>query len=375
MDTVTRRVMAALQGGEKEPQALFVGGCVRNALMGRAVDDIDIATLHAPPETTKQLEAAGIRVIPTGIDHGTVTAVLEGKSFEITTLRKDVETDGRHAVVAFSKDWREDAQRRDFTLNTLLLDEAGNVYDPTGQGLGDLKAHRVVFVGDPAQRIAEDYLRILRFFRFYGTYGRGAPDAPALKACAAAASKIETLSKERITHEFFKILALDNAGDILGIMFDNQILDAFSSNFSKQHLTRLCNLQKKSGLEFLPSRLFLLSGLEKNNLSPFDKFLLFPKIFLKEIEEISKALKMDLSLDHGIKTALYKHGRHATLQALLIRAAKEGVEPNLKLAQEWEIPVLPISGDDLIKKGMRPGPELGRELARLEAEWIARGFK
>ena len=213
-----RRIMRILNGGAAEPLALFVGGCVRNALAGEAVTDIDIATRLTPPEVMERCAAADIRAIPTGIDHGTVTAVVDGAPFEITTLRRDVETDGRHAVVAFSQDWREDAQRRDFTMNTLLADSGGHVYDPTGQGISDLAAGRVVFVGDPAQRIAEDYLRILRFFRFHARYGKGAPDAAALAACAAAADRIATLSRERISQEFFRILAAENPAPILRLM-------------------------------------------------------------------------------------------------------------------------------------------------------------
>ena len=157
----TQSVMNVLNS--KGQKALFVGGCVRNAVLGEAVEDVDIATIWTPEQVMEKLEEAGIKAVPTGIEHGTVTAVIEKKTFEITTLRKDVETDGRRAVVAFTQDWLQDAQRRDFTMNTLLADEKGRIYDPTGDGLVDLEAKRVVFVGDPAQRITEDILRILRF--------------------------------------------------------------------------------------------------------------------------------------------------------------------------------------------------------------------
>ena len=209
-----------------ERQTLFVGGCVRNALLDAPVYDLDLATLHTPDEVISRLEAAGIRAIPTGVDHGTITAVINKHAFEITTLRKDVETDGRHAVIAFSTDWNEDANRRDFTMNTLLCDVEGNVYDPTGQGIDDLNARRLRFVGEASARIAEDYLRILRYFRFHALYAEGAPDAGILAACKQAAPHIEGLSRERITQEVFKILMVDKPADTLRIMRDNNILTA-----------------------------------------------------------------------------------------------------------------------------------------------------
>ena len=182
----------------------FVGGCVRDAALGIGVNDIDMATILPPESVLARLNEAGIKTVPTGLDHGTITAVFGSGNIDITTLRIDKETDGRHAQVAFTDDWKADAQRRDFTLNTLLADEHGTVFDPLGCGLEDLKAGRVRFVGQADQRITEDVLRILRFFRFYGAYGKGAPDPEALHACAAHAALIVTLSRERITQEFFQ---------------------------------------------------------------------------------------------------------------------------------------------------------------------------
>src|SRR5262245_11070921 len=199
----TRAVMDALTAGGGE--ARFVGGCVRNALIGVPVSDIDIATPLTPDEVTRRIEAAGMRAVATGIEHGTVTAVVrlqpdEVKTFEITTLRRDVTTDGRRATVAFSTDWEEDAGRRDFTMNALYADATGAVFDYVG-GIDDLQARRVRFIGDPARRIAEDYLRILRLFRFHAWYGRGEVDAEGLLACKAARREIKTLSGERIQKE------------------------------------------------------------------------------------------------------------------------------------------------------------------------------
>ena len=200
------RVMDLLNGKEEDVQALFVGGCVRNTLMRRDVEDIDIATKLTPDQVIEICNQAQVKVVPTGMKHGTVTIVIEGKPFEVTTLRHDVNTDGRHAEVAFTNSWHEDIKRRDFTVNSLLADLSGNIYDLIERGIEDLQTGKVIFVGNPAKRIAEDYLRILRFFRFHAHYGQGEPDKKALEACFAAADKIESLSKERITQEFLKIL-------------------------------------------------------------------------------------------------------------------------------------------------------------------------
>lgn len=201
--------MAALTKAGGEGAARFVGGCVRDTLLGRDTrePDLDIATRLTPDQVMESLAAQGLRVEPTGLDHGTVTAVAFGRPFEITTLRKDVETDGRRAVVAFTSDWAEDAARRDFTMNALYADPDGRVHDPTGQGLADAVAGRVIFVGDPDTRIREDYLRILRFFRFLAHYGEGAPDPAALEACSRHAGQLARLSAERIAKEVLKLLA------------------------------------------------------------------------------------------------------------------------------------------------------------------------
>ena len=375
-------IMRVLNDGSDEPQALFVGGCVRNQLLGEEVGDIDIATVHTPDVVTEKLEVADIQVIPTGIDHGTVTAVINKQGFEITTLRRDVETDGRRAVVAFTADWREDAERRDFTLNTLLANQNGEIFDPTGEGLSDLEAGKIVFVGDAAQRIAEDYLRVLRFFRFHGFYGQGDPDADALKACKDAAGKITSLSAERITQEFFKILSIDNPVDTLSLMFENNALkDELGAHYQPAFLRWFCDFQNRYGLRFLASRLFVLAGLEIDNVETMAKFLLIPKVFRKDIEAVSNILSMDdLNDNHAVKVAVYKYGRVATAQALMIEMAQDrvmnGYAPTaLEIVQNWDIPDFPVSGDDLIKAGHKPGPELGAELEKREKIWVENGFK
>ena len=207
------------------PEARVVGGAVRDALAGRPITDIDLATPRTPEQVTKALQEAGIRVVPTGIDHGTVTAVLGERSFEITTLRRDVETDGRHAVVAFTDDWRTDAARRDFTINAMSMARDGEVFDYFG-GIADLRAGIVRFVGDPATRIAEDHLRILRYFRFFARYSAGPADAAALAAIRAGASGLGKLSAERVWSELSRILAVPDPRAAVALMADLGVMDA-----------------------------------------------------------------------------------------------------------------------------------------------------
>jgi poly(A) polymerase len=382
LNTPSVRLVMDTLNNAKAPQALFVGGCVRNALLGEAVEDIDIATRHAPEHVSAVLEKAGFKVIPTGIEHGTVTAVMDKQAFEITTLRKDVETDGRHATVAFTDDWVEDAQRRDFTMNTLLADIGGAVYDPLGQGVADLKARRVVFVGEAEQRITEDHLRILRFFRFHAIYGRGDADTVALKACEAAADQVTNLSKERITQEVFKIMSGETPQRTLALMFEHKVLTSFDfEGYEPAVLAHLCTFQNRYGLAFIAARLLALCGFEKRNIEALEKFLLLPKVFKKDMQAITGILTLpDMSDDHAVKTAIYKYGRLAAAQSLMIELAQDrvmnGYAPKaLDLIQNWDIPNFPISGNDLIKKGHKPGPELGARLEALEEEWIKGGFK
>ena len=221
----TVAVFDALEAEGGAGCARFVGGCVRNALVARPIDDIDIATTLAPDQVTRALKAAGLSAIPTGIAHGTVTAVANHKPFEITTLRRDVTTDGRRATVVFTDDWAEDAQRRDFTLNSLYADRDGTIFDPTGRGVADAKAGRIVFVGEPEQRLAEDHLRNLRFFRFLAWFGKGAPDAAALAACAVLKDNIQSLSAERVSKELLKLLAADDPREAVRLMSEAGVLE------------------------------------------------------------------------------------------------------------------------------------------------------
>ena len=374
----TKAIMKALEGDSADPTALFVGGCVRNALINRPVDDIDIATLWTPPEVTKKLTAAGIKAVPTGIDHGTITAVTDGKHFEITTLRRDVSTDGRRAVVAFTKNWEEDARRRDFTFNTLLADSAGNVYDPTGRGISDLRTGRVIFVGDAAQRIAEDYLRILRFFRFHATYGSGPPDLTGLIACHTAAGKISTLSRERITQEFFKILSLDDPTEILKVMFENNVLsDIAHTSYDVKTLNRLCSLQKQHSAKNVIARIVLLCALKSSHINILNKYFALSR-------EQSKLLGLLLTIVPGLKAVnensmkamIYRYGHDASIQSVLLFSAHRNTNPETFFARvkDWQAPALPISGDDVMKAGVNPGPAIGKILTGVENWWIENNF-
>lgn len=378
----TKALMSALND-EESSQTLFVGGCVRNALLNVPVGDLDLATMHTPDQVTKRLEEVNIRVIPTGIDHGTVTAIINEQSFEITTLRKDVETDGRHAVVAFSKNWQEDAQRRDFTINTLLADMHGNIFDPTGQGMGDLNTRRIRFVGEARARIAEDYLRILRYFRFHALYGEGDVDAEILNACREASPHIEKLSRERITQEFLKITMVEKPEDVLRAMRDNNILSALFEyeGGNLEILKNFAYFQTKYEAQQLSSRLFIMVGQDIKKCKNFERYLIVSKIILKDIEAINLALKHGpLSHEQKLKTAIYKCGKTATIQAVLIRLAMdemnnvEGSEA-IRVIKSWDVPTFPLRGDDLIKEGFESGPELGQELAARERAWIENGFK
>ena len=361
------RLFKVLQGGvsDDEPQALFVGGCVRNALLGVDVEDIDIATPIHPDHVIEILERDGIKVIPTGLKHGTVTAIVEDVHFEITTLRHDLETDGRHAVVSFTESWKEDAKRRDFTINTLLLDLLGHVYDPLGQGLDDLNKRLVRFAGEAAQRIEEDHLRILRFFRFSVLYGDGY-DSEGLKACENAADKIASLSKERITQEFFKIMASDRPYDVLSVMFEHKILKSFEfSNYDHTFFEHFCTFQARYTLNALSSRLFVFAALDFGNVKTMEELILFPKVFLKDMQAIDGALNLpDLSCDHAVKVSIYTFGRSITAQALKA----------IEIIQKWDIPDFPVTGEHLKARGMSEGVAMGEELRRLENIWIESGF-
>lgn len=371
--TATQAVMTALEAAGGEGCARFVGGCVRNSLLDQPVDDIDIATRLTPDQTIRALEAAGLKAVPTGVEHGTVTGVSERRPYEITTLRRDVETDGRRAVVAFTQDWAEDAARRDFRLNALYADRAGTVYDPTGGGLEDVAAGRIVFVGEAETRIREDYLRILRFFRFYAWYGRGAPDAVGLAACAALKDGMARLSAERVSKELLKLLAapdprpavaaMAETGVLAQVLSEVQPLDLFEGmcGVSDDPVMRLSALAPADAATVTR----IAGGLRLSN-------AVRDRLAAAVAEGATVSTEMT---DAQARAALYRLGRRAFQDRLARAEATQGRSARLRdLAETWTAPALPVGGRDLARLGLKPGPETGRVLKAFEDGWIADDF-
>lgn len=383
----TRRVIAALAA--KGAEVRFVGGCVRDAILGRAVKDIDIAT-HDPPEVvTALLEAAGIRVIPTGIAHGTVTAVLGDDRFEITTLREDVETDGRRAKVAFTDDWAADAARRDFTINALFAAPDGTLYDPSG-GLEDLRRGRIRFVGDARTRIKEDVLRLLRFFRFYAYYGKPPPDPEALAAARELAPLLPTLSGERVAAETFKLLAAPEPASVVALMLEAGVLARILPEVvGVEVLKALVTLE---GLGAGADPLRRLAAL----LDPpavADALALRLRLSNAARERLIGLMATEAGLDAEMtakarRRLLYRIGAERFRDLALLAWAREvraaGPSPRraveawreqLADAAAWTPPVFPVKGRDALALGVPAGPRLGRLMAALEAWWIEEDFK
>lgn len=358
----TAAVLAALTAGGGI--ARFVGGCVRDALLGRPVSDVDIATTGTAEDNIQHLEAAGIKAVPTGLAHGTLTAVSGHRHFEITTLRLDVETDGRHARVAYTDDWAADAARRDLTMNALYADADGTLYDPMG-GRADLEAGRVRFVGDAATRIAEDRLRILRFFRFHAWYGHGAPAADALAACTAAAPEIGLLSAERVRVEVLKLLAAPAGPAVVRLMADTGVLaHVLAGPFDLDALDHLAGLEAEpeplrrlAALTDHPdtAQRLRLSNAERDRLA----FLHRPLAELIASTDIA-----------DLRRAAYRHGADLLADRLLL--ANEA--PAATAIREWAPPALPIAGADVVARGIKPGPRVGRLLDAVEAWWLDADF-
>lgn len=368
-------VVAALRAGGGEVR--FVGGCVRDCLLGVTSDDIDLATDLVPNDVTKALQTASLKAIPTGIEHGTVTAVSEHRGIEVTTLRRDVSTDGRRAVVAFTRDWREDASRRDFTINALSLTPEGALHDYFG-GRADLKAGHVRFIGDAVQRIAEDGLRILRFFRFYARFAKEQPDAKGLVACAEKAAMLDSLSGERIRVEMLKLLEARGAVAALRAM---QSCDLFShllmEGVNLERLEELIALE--NGIDFSePSFARAIRHLAaifqgKSTSSLAERW----KLSNKERETLSwlAATPVQPLTEDSVKRRIRQEGRDNALSSNLI-SAPVGTDTAslLSLQKNWPIPVFPVTGEDLKKHGFASGPELGQALKRLETLWEDSGY-
>ncbi len=360
-------LLAALGAGED--LARYVGGAVRDTIMGIAVNDIDIATPLQPEEAMRRLKHAGIKVVPTGIAHGTVTAVLPDGPIEVTTLRRDVSTDGRRATVAFSGDWREDAARRDFTINALYADPlSGAVFDYFG-GLADLEAGRVRFIGDALTRIAEDHLRILRFFRFHARFGRGAPDAEALSACTARARDLMALSRERIADELTKLLALADPFPTVALMLDNGILAPALPEIDENGLDRLrALLAREQDTGTAPDPLRRLAALLPPDAAAADGVAARLKLSNAQRKRIAAALAPEP--DNPVE-ALYRLGHQGALDRLLLRtdAAARWAE-----IRDRERPIFPLRGGTLVARGLTAGPRVAQAMQAIERRWIEEGF-
>jgi len=375
----TRRVMDALNSGGVEA-ARFVGGCVRNTFMGRAVDDIDIATTLTPDVAAARLEGAGLKVVPTGLEHGTLTAVADGKPFEITTLRKDVETLGRRAVVAYTTDWAEDAARRDFRLNAVYAGADGTLFDPFG-GIEDARAGRIIFIGEPRDRIAEDYLRILRFYRFNAWYA-SAIDPDGQAACAQLAHTLTRLSVERVWKELKKLLSAPDPSLALEAMQDGHILDpVIASTLDFSLLLSLINIDRGNSRASDPLlRVTALTGWDESAMTA-----LCAQMKASNAEK-ARARALCAPLDglgltprasrETLARAVYALGTPAVEGRLRLGEAAGGGEagPALAFVSEYEPPRFPLKGRDLLKAGFERGPALGALLERLERDWIDSAF-
>jgi poly(A) polymerase len=375
------RVLELLNGGSEE--ARVVGGAVRNALLKMPIGDIDIATTAVPTEVIRRAKAAGIKSVPTGIEHGTVTLVLEGQPFEITTLREDVETFGRKATVAFGRDWVRDAQRRDFTVNGLSATIDGAVHDYVG-GLEDISSRRVRFIGDPDQRIAEDYLRIARFFRIHAAYGEGAPDRAAYLACIRGRAGLATLSAERMRMEMLKLMVAPGAAAAVAAMGEGGLLLAVLGGVAFYGpFEAMIAAERKLGLEpDAVRRLGALAVAVTEDARRIAQRLRLSKVETKRLDSMGHRWWRLGGMDEATaRRRLYRLGesRYHDRAMLAWARAGRGVElaywPDLvTLPQRWRAPAFPLKAADFIARGFAEGPALGHVLTLAEDAWLAADF-
>jgi poly(A) polymerase len=384
-DPLLKRLLAALVAGGGE--ARVAGGAVRNALLGEPLhedDVIDIATTELPERVIALAERAGFAVHPTGLTHGTVTVVATGdgrvRPFEVTTLRRDIETDGRHATVSFTDDWRADAERRDFTINALYCDARGSVHDPLG-AYGDLLDRRIRFVGDPHERIREDYLRILRFFRFHARYGRGRLDKEGLAAATALKAGARELSGERIAAELRKLLLAAGVAAVVRTMARRSILAAvLPGPFDVKALERMVEIDLAEGEA--PDALLRLAALTRASPDKLKESLRLSNAEWKRLVALegSPDITPALSVEER-RIALYHLGSTGFRDLVRLDWARSGAAADstdwsdlLRLAAQWAAPHFPVTGADLLAKGFAPGPAIGQTLRALEEWWCAHGF-
>lgn len=359
------RLVAALGAGN----ARVVGGAVRDTLLDIPVSDLDIATPLDPQEVMRRLQGAGIKVIPTGLAHGTITAVSSGTVVEVTTLRRDVETDGRRATVAFTDDWKEDAARRDFTINALYADlQSEQVHDYFG-GLADLAARHVRFIGDPLRRIAEDHLRILRFFRFLARFG-DTPDPESLDACTARANDLMALSRERIADELLKLVVAKDAVRVIALMLERGIFrPVLPEIVSVERFARVGVLE--AAAELTPDPIRRLAALLPADAAIAES--VGARLKLSNVQRKRLVSATDDDLMGSPRSAAYRLGRDEAIDRLFLFDAASAVDAARDLTG-WDIPRLPLSGGALIQRGLTKGPDVARALRAVETQWVAEGF-
>ncbi len=365
-DWLEREDLPTLIAALGQGLARYVGGAVRDTLLGLAVKDVDIATPLEPQEVMQRLKAQGITVVPTGIDHGTVTAVLTNGPVEITTLRHDVSTDGRRATVAFAKDWQDDAARRDFTINALYADpETLEVFDYFG-GLEDLAARRLRFIGDASQRIREDHLRILRYFRFQARFGSQPADKEAEDSCSELAATLKGLSRERIGMEMMNLLGLSNPAPTIARMDQLGVLPVVLPEAQVPVLEALIQHEQASGAQ--PDALRRLAALLPASVPLAEQVASRFRLSGAQKKRLALAAAREDDAESDARALAYRLGRDAALDRLLLNGASTAP------LRDWEIPVLPIKGGDIVARGVKAGPEVARVLRAVEARWIAEGF-
>ncbi|MET2830632.1 CCA tRNA nucleotidyltransferase [Mesorhizobium shangrilense] len=390
-DKHLQRLLGILtEGGE---EARVAGGAVRNTLMGQPVADIDIATTCLPDETIRRAEAAGFKAVPTGIEHGTITVVAGGKPYEVTTLRADIETDGRRARVSFGRDWQADAERRDFTINALYAEADGTVIDLVG-GIADIEARQLRFIGDAEARIREDYLRILRFFRFFAWYGDGRPDAEGLKACARLKEGLGQLSAERVWSELKKLLSAPDPSRALLWMRQAGVLTSVLPESEKWGIDSIHPLTRaEKDLGWTPDPLLRLEAIVPPDAARMKTLAERLKFSTTEADRLRNwALSVAVepkTTESELAKKLYRGDRQGFVDRLrlsLASARARAVEDTdalleaggfsrlLAFAVRWEKPVFPLKGADLTAIGAKPGPKLGEVLKNLEVEWVEAGF-
>jgi len=362
-----KRLLDALDASTGESR--YVGGAVRDSLLTLTVSDVDIATRIEPGEVVRRLEAARIKAVPTGIAHGTVTAISSGSVVEVTTLRSDVTTDGRRATVAFTDDWREDAARRDFTINALYADPvSGEIFDYFG-GLDDIASGRVRFIGEPLERIAEDHLRILRFFRFHARFGKGDPDHAALAACTARANDLMALSRERIADEVLKLLGMPAPSATVAIMLGRDILKPVLPEIAVAAippLDRLIAAEHHAGIDADPLR--RLSALLPRDPLLAEKIAIRLKLSNRARKRLACAAETDLAANP--RALAYRTGMECATDRLLLADCPA----EAAALQDWRIPKLPIGGGALVARGVTAGPRVASTLRAIEDAWVEAGF-